>query len=64
MSGSDKPLNYAKEFVNFGLLDRFYRRIEAGQMIDLRNLLAELLMQDTMAAIINSLEQIGLKARV
>lgn len=28
--GNDKPLNYVDEFKNFGLLDRFYLRMEAG----------------------------------
>lgn len=28
--GNDRPLNYADEFKNYGLLDRFYKRLEAG----------------------------------
>ena len=51
LRGNDKPLNYAEEFVNFGLLDRFYRRVEAGNAIDMKNVLRELLIQDSMAAI-------------
>ena len=55
-SGSERILNYADEFKPGGLLDRFYRRLDAGDVIDLRSLLRELLMQDTMASIINEIE--------
>ena len=66
VTGRDARLNYKDEFKDFGLLDRFYRRIKAEQPVDLNNMLAELLMHDSMAMIINYIEnsQSGVKARV
>ena len=62
--GYDKPLNYVGEFKHYGLLDRFFRRMEAGEAIDLRNVLRELLMQDTMAGIMNEIEAKGMASIV
>lgn len=62
--GYDKPLNYVGEFKQYGLLDRFFRRMEAGEAIDLRNVLRELLMQDTMAGIMNEIEAKGMASIV
>jgi len=61
---SDKPLNYLQEFKPYGLLERFFRQVEKGEAIDLVNVMRELLMQDTMAAIIDDLQRAGLKAHV
>ena len=44
MNGSEKRLNFTNEFKPYGLLDRFYRRMEQGEPIDLKNVLRELLM--------------------
>ena len=63
-NGSQKNLNYVDEFKPDGLLDGFYRRTEKGEAIDLKNVLVELLMQDTIAAIINDIEQSGMTAQV
>ena len=62
--GNDKPLKYVDEFKEYGLLDRFYRRMNAGGSIDLRNVLRELLMQDTMAAIMTEIDAKGMESRV
>ena len=66
VTGRDAQLNYKDEFKDFGLLDRFYRRIKAEQPIDLSNMLNELLMHDSMALVVNQIEncQQGVKARV
>ena len=45
-------------------MDRFYRRLVAGGAIDLRNVLRELLMQDTMAAIMNEVDAKHMESRV
>ena len=45
-------------------MDRFYRRLVAGGAIDLRNVLRELLMQDTMASIMNEVDAREMESRV
>ena len=62
--GIEAPLNYADEFKPYGLLDRFYMIMEKGHPIDLRNVLRELLMQDSMATILNHIEISEIKVRV
>ena len=62
--GNDRPLNYVEEFKQYCLLDRFVMKLERGEPIDLRNMLSELLMQDTMAMIIAHFEQNSMKANV
>ena len=49
-------MNFAGEFKPYGLLDRFYRQLERGEPVDLKNVLRELLMQDTMANVIQHIE--------
>ena len=56
MNGSEKQMNFAGEFKPYGLLDRFYRQLERGEPVDLKNVLRELLMQDTMANVIQHIE--------
>ena len=51
----DRPLNFADELKPFGLLDKFNIKLDAGQSISIKNVLRELLMQDTMAAIMNDI---------
>ena len=62
--GIEAPLNYADEFKPYGLLDRFYMLIKQDHPIDLRNVLRELLMQDSMATILNHIEVSEMKVRV
>ena len=62
--GIEAPLNYADEFKTYGLLDRFYTLMKNGHPIDLRNVLRELLMQDSMATILNHIEVSEMKVRV
>ena len=64
LRGDDRSLNYAAEFKEHGLLDRFYKRLTAGHYIDMRNVLRELIMQDTMAAIINEIDAKGMKSSI
>ena len=64
MGASTLKANITDEFKANGLLDRFYKRVEKGEFIDLKNVLRELLMQDTIAAIINDIEEAGMSAQV
>lgn len=41
---SDKPLKFADELKPYGLLDKFDSKLKAGQSVNLKNVLRELLM--------------------
>ena len=62
--GTNSRYKFQEEFKNYGLLDHFLRKLEQGKTIDMNNMLAELLMQDTMASIIGRLEGRGMNATI
>lgn len=62
--GTNSRYKFEDEFKNYGLLDHFLRKLEKGKTIDMNNMLAELLMQDTMASIISRLEGRGMTATI
>jgi len=62
--GTNKHYNFDEEFKAYGLLDRFYRKLQDGKVIDLGHMLSELLMQDTMAGIMTHIESNGMHSYV
>ena len=57
-------MNYVDEFEVHGLLENFVRKLEKGQVVDLMNLLRELLIQESVANVINSIERAGMKSYI
>ncbi len=55
-------MNYVDELKASGLLDEFNRKLEKGQLVDLGNVLRELLIQENVAGVINSIERAGMKS--
>ena len=64
MLDTNKRYAFIEEFKPFGLLDKFLRKIEQGQSIDLAHMLTELMMQETMAGIIIDIEKKGIKSHI
>lgn len=62
--GIDKPLKLVDEFTEFGLLEDAYNRIETGKVVESRYLLRDLLVQETVAQVILSIEKRNMQASV
>ena len=60
----DRVLDYAGEFKEGGLLERFYRTLEEGKPVDMQKLLRELLVQDTIAGITLEFEEKEMVAKL
>ena len=64
VSQDPRQRNYVGELSENGLLLQFHKQLLAGKSIELRSLLRELLIQDTMASVLNDLEQKGMRAKI
>ena len=62
--GTSRRYAFAEHFKPLGLLDKFLRKVEDGNSIDMMQLLSELLMQETIAGIITAIEMKGIKTHL